>query len=356
MKSSCFHLLWMIIPVITSCITTNNYRTIKLELLKPGLIATDSIRNIAIFNQNATNNDLDTFYFEDVTNKKMIKNSLVNYKDLSNTCTDAMADYLRQSGYFKSVINYRDSIYNPAYAQNITQRQKKENCINYDACIFLENINLKDRLMTSSFDFDRRVIANFPEFANSTIMETIGTSLLWSIYYKDDAPFQEYKRVDNLYYGNSVNFNLFGSNENHKKLLKNTAVHLGKSFAEELVPHWQETERLYYRSHNPKMLMAQKQMFNENYRGAAELYRQMTNNKNHNIAAKATFNMALICEMEGNLEAGIDWLTRSSNTANKFNYDHFIKCTEYINILKIRRKEIDILSRQVINTDVQEVD
>lgn len=55
---------------------------------------------------------------------------------------------------------------------------------------------------------------------------------------------------------------------------------------------------------------------------AAEIYKKETKNKNENIAAKATYNMALICEMEGNLDVAIDWLDRSNSVYKRKNYSY----------------------------------
>lgn len=354
MKNRASLLLWIILTLFTSCVTTDNFRVLRTEVYGPGLLATDSIDiidTIAIINRSYDINyvDYDTFYYKIAGKEKMVKDTMVKYEDLSNTCTDALADYLLQSGYFKAVVNYRDSMIQPLYAQKIAQRQ--QDSIYYDACIYLDFIGLKDELMPNAFYFDKAVIFSFPEFEHSTMMETVGTRLRWSIWdKKSDSP-KAYRRVDDLFYGNSVNHDLFGSEENHRKLLKNTAGSLGKSFANELIPHWQPATRIYYRSHNPLMLTAQKYLLSEKYREAAEIYRRLTNNKNKNIAAKATYNMALICETEGNLEAALDWVYRSGIKAKKFDYKHTSRCEEYRRLLQKRQIQIELINKQANYND-----
>lgn len=349
MKNRKLLLLWMILLLFTSCITTDNFRIIKAELFAPGLLAIDSIDTVAIFDSSYDYNTLrlDTFYYELVDKEKMVKDTLVKYKDLSNTCTDAMADYLLNSGYFKAVINFRDSLCHPLYSQAIVQRL--QNRMNYDACIFLDFFGLQDELMTNSCYFDAVVIDNFPEFENSSMMETVGTRLLWSIVLKNDSSKYSYRRFDNLFYGNSINQDLFGNDASHRKLLKNTAGTLGESFANELVPHWQMANRIYYRSNNPQMLTAQKKLLSGDYTGAAEIYRLLTKNKNQNIAAKAAFNMALICEIEGSLDASLDWLSRLANVTNKYDFSHFSRCEKYIALIKKRQKEVEVMNQSIKN-------
>lgn len=341
-------LLWIIFLLLTSCITTNNFRVTKAEFYQKGILATDSIDTIAVFNHDYYAPQIDTFYYLDAAKEKMVKDTLVNFRVLSNTCVDGLADFLRNSGYFKAVINYRDSLDYPAYAQTIGLRQKKQNKLDYDACVFLDYMSLRDELMTNSYYFDNQVIASFPEFENSTMMETVGTWLRWRIVFRNDSSKHSYRRMDNLFYGNSVDYNLFGSDENHRKLLKNTATSSGESFANELLPHWQWGQRVYYHSGNPRMIEAEKKLQSEDYLGAAEIYRRLTDSKNKNIAAKATYNMALICEIEENLEAALDWLHQSEMVAKKYDYQHAARCEEYIAQIKKRQKEIEALNDQFI--------
>lgn len=351
MRNKDLLLLWIIFLLLTSCITTNNFRVTKAKFFQKGILATDSIDTIAVFNHDYNAPGADTFYYTDVAKEKIVKDTLVKLKELSNTCTDALADYLRNSGYFKAVINFRDSLEHPTYAQIIALRQKNQNRMEYDACVFLDYMSLRDELMTNSYYFEDQVIASFPEFENSTMMETVGTWLRWRIVYKKDSSKHSYRRMDNLFYGNSVNYNLFGSDENHRMLLINSAGSIGESFANELLPHFQWDYRVYYHSQNPKMLNAEKKMLLEDYKGAAEIYRPLTDNKNKNIAAKASYNMALICEIEGSLDASLDWLDHSEKVAKAYAYEHASRCQQYIESIKKRQKEIETLDQQLRNQE-----
>lgn len=339
---------------LTACTTTYNMHSLQLEMMKPGLLALDSMGTIAIFNRDSNYRDCDTFFYVNIAKKKIIRDSLIKYKDLQKTCTDALTEYLINSGYFKRVINHGDSLNNPYFAEDISSRQKKENIMDrmdYDAFIFLDYFELKNDLLANSYHFDDEVIANYPEFENSTMMETVYTLLYWSVSYPGDSSKHEYKRPDNLFYGDSVHPYFFGSEEKHREMISNAAQSLGESFAAELVPHWEKMERMYYLSHNPRMLLAEKYLLSENYLKAAEIYRPLTNNKNPHIAAKASYNMALICEMEGNLDAALDWLNQSTNVFQTKAYVHKMHCKNYNTILDKRKEDMATLEKQVKNNE-----
>lgn len=340
--------------ILTACTTTYKIHSLQLEIMEPGLLTGDTIDTIAIINRESYYSDSDTFFYVNIAKEKLIWDNLIKYKDLQKICTDTLAEYLMQSGNFKRVISYRDSLNNPAYAEGIAKSRKKENCTNntsYDACIFLDDFVLMADLFTKSYLFDNDVIANFPEFKNSTMMETVYTLLYWSISYPGDSAKHEYKRPENLFYGNSVYPYFFGSEENHRKLIKNAAQSLGLSFASELLPHLGIVDRVYYHSRNPRMLLAEKNLLSNNYREAAETYRSLTNNKNPNIAAKACFNMALICEMEENMDAALEWLNQSTNVFQTKAYVHKMHCNNYNTILVKRKEDLVLLEKQVKRYD-----
>ncbi|HET6558317.1 MAG TPA: DUF6340 family protein [Prolixibacteraceae bacterium] len=338
--------------ILTACTTTYKTHSLQVEMMKPGLLAADSMGTIAIFNRDSNYNNCDTFFYVNIAKRKIIWDSLIKYKDLQETCLDTLAEYLKKSGYFKRVINYGDSLNNPAFAEDMANPQKKENGTNsmgYDACIFLDDFVLMADLFTNNYYFDNDVIANFPEFKNSTSMETVYTFLKWSISYPGDSSKHEYKRPDNLFYGNAVNPNYFGNEENHRKLINNAALSRGESFASELIPHLDVVERIYYHSQNPRMLLAEKNLLSENYLEAAEIYRLLTDNKNPHIVAKASYNMAFICEMEGNMDAALDWLNQSTNVFQTKAYVHKMHCTDYNTILAKRKEDIIQLEKQIRN-------
>jgi len=132
-------------------------------------------------------------------------------------------------------------------------------------------------------------------------------------------------------------------------LLKNAAEYLGQSFASKLIPSWMPVERMYYKSGNIEMLKAEKLALHNDWLKAAEIWNRMTTNKNDVMAAKAKFNMALACEIEGKPDLAIEWLIRSYNGLKKENMEHRLNCQRYVNVLAMRKKDIVRLGKQMRN-------
>jgi len=120
----------------------------------------------------------------------------------------------------------------------------------------------------------------------------------------------------------------------------------GNQFAEFLIPHWIGVERLYYRSGQIDLKKTDAMVAEGKWLEAAEIWRKHVNNPNKNIAAKCKFNMALACEMQGQLDAAIDWAVQSYHVFGQKNPVHEQNSLEYINILNQRKLDIKRIEYQ----------
>lgn len=351
--TSKFSLILLIATLgLSSCVTTYNMSSIQVELLKPAIFAMpDSIDTIAIFKRDFYQSDTARFSYFDVDKNKVISDTNIRYSDLSNKCTTALAEYLDSEGYFLKVINYNDSMNHFfSKADSLISYPELHKKIGADIFVFLDYFQLEDEL-TNNIDvyFKPFLVDLFPEFKKSSKIESVKANLLWTITFKGDSAFYLIRQPDNLHYGNSVTPELFGNDHKHLLLLQNISIYLGKDFASRIIPSWLEVERTYYKSNNVDMLKAEEHFLKGEWLKAAEIYNRETKNKNRNIAAKARYNMALVCEMEGKPDAAIDWLVLSYSAYKNKNPNmvHKSNCQQYINILALRKKEIARLDNQV---------
>ena len=126
---------------------------------------------------------------------------------------------------------------------------------------------------------------------------------------------------------------------------QDASKYLGKSFGTKIIPSWVQIDRMYYHSKNPEMIKAEKFAKNQDWLDAAEIWNKQTKNKNQEIAAKACYNMALACEMDGKHDLAIDWLNHKILT--KYNEQYEINCERYIRVLTLRKYEIEELEKQI---------
>lgn len=82
---------------------------------------------------------------------------------------------------------------------------------------------------------------------------------------------------------------------------------LGRSYAHSVLPYWTRVTRDYYVRGTNDFKTAKRRAQTGNWEGAAELWPTQTGNPDRKIAGRAAYNMAIISEIRGDLDAAIDW-------------------------------------------------
>jgi len=70
---------------------------------------------------------------------------------------------------------------------------------------------------------------------------------------------------------------------------------------------------------------------------AAKIWKANISNSNKSIAAKSMFNLGLACEMEGDIDAAIDWVVQSFQVFKQKNVMNAENCQDYLRILATRK-------------------
>jgi len=266
----------------------------------------------------------------------MVKDTSIKYADLSDTCVNELVNYFEEENYFRKVINYGDSLNFLLNAPgSIATRDELFEKTKADVCIFLDYFHLN-----TTFN---------GYFPNPYVTKA---NLIWTVAFKTDSLVYSYNLADTLFY--DLEQVLAYSKYKDKilgQLINNSSKYLGRSFGTKVIPSWMPVERIYYKSRNTEMIKAEKYALNQDWLKAAEIWNRETKNKNDKIKAKACYNMALACEMEGKPDAAIDWLVKSYSSLGKNNEEHKANCQRYVTVLALRKKEIERLEKQVKNQE-----
>jgi len=329
-------------------------KTLHIELMHPGILCIPREQTVAVVNRDLLKTDTCTFrysngilkvedYSEDNSSfhseeihYETKKDTSLKYKNLADTCVHTLSGYFKEMGYFCQVVEPNDSSYQLITVPGkIETREELFKRTKTDVCIFLDFFKLK-----TTYSKDQSI----PFQTNA--------KLLWTVVFKSDSLAYSYNQVDTLFYDRKQ---LASYGRNKDKILSyfvnNSSIYLGNSFGTKMIPTWIPAERAYYKSKNTEMLKAEKYAKNNNWLMAAEIWNRETKNKNDKIKAKACYNMALACEMEGKPDAAIGWLVLSYSSLKKKNEGHEYNCQHYVNVLALRKKEIERLAEQVKRTE-----
>lgn len=332
MKSSSIILLTFSLFIFNSCLISDSVRTFEIEILKPGIINFEkNIDSIAIINRTLYNTENNNFKYSEGIN--LMVNSKIKYSELSSQSIESLANNLNKSSYFKDVKIFNDSLYRNLEMLNAFKDPSELfKVTNSDLWIFLDIFNIQNSHINYIDDFFR-----------------LTAELRWIFVIKNDSNSYVYNQKDTLTF-TDIDFD-------KSKISKNKYLHpsffaadyLGKFCAGKIVPSWLKVERMYYHSKNVKMLEAEKFSKRNMWINAAEIWNRESKNKNKKIALKASYNMALACEMQGKNDLAIEWLVKSFEISENKYPEHYINCTKYVAILTLRNRENSILEKQFRN-------
>jgi tetratricopeptide (TPR) repeat protein len=130
---------------------------------------------------------------------------------------------------------------------------------------------------------------------------------------------------------------------NRKEALKDLSNKTGHEYALRLIPYWIRVSREYYVKGTDNFTIGKRKALTGNWQGAAELWKKETTSSSSKIAGRACYNMAIICEINGELDTAIEWAQKSyENYGNRL-------ALKYVNILKNRKENDNVVKYQQEN-------
>jgi hypothetical protein len=125
-----------------------------------------------------------------------------------------------------------------------------------------------------------------------------------------------------------------------KQEILNASGRIGQSYTSRLFPYQERVGRSYYAKGSKNLEKAKRRAETGDWNGASELWEQDVNSTKSKVAGRAHYNMAIINEINGEIEKAIDWASRS--------YSEFKdkKGLDYVRILQDRLKSREELQYQ----------
>jgi hypothetical protein len=188
-------------------------------------------------------------------------------------------------------------------------------------------------------------LGNIPGIEHhANMLTTVKTG--WRIY--DPAQrviLDEYPLATNITFsGKGVNpVAAAGAIMNRQEALKEVSGQAGQEYARRLIPFWIRVSRDYYVRGTENFKIAKRKAQTGNWEGAAELWKKETSAASSKVAGRACYNMAIICEINGDLDLAIQWAQKAYE-----NYNNHL-ALHYVNILKHRKENDEVLKYQQQN-------
>lgn len=127
-----------------------------------------------------------------------------------------------------------------------------------------------------------------------------------------------------------------------KDAVKQVGNRAGTAYAYRVMPSWLRVSRLYFTRGNRMFKLARRKAEGRNWDGAGDIWYEQTTSAKRKVAGRACYNMAIISEINGDLDEAIKWAQQSYAEYN-------IKLAlKYIRVLEDRKYRKKILEEQQV--------
>jgi hypothetical protein len=124
--------------------------------------------------------------------------------------------------------------------------------------------------------------------------------------------------------------------------VKDVSTQAGQAYAARILPYWIRVSRDYFVRGDDNFQIAMRKARSGNWDGAGEIWKQETKNVQGKLAGRACYNMAIISEINGDLDGAIQWAQKSYE-------DYRIHLAlDYLNILRYRKRQNELLKSQSV--------
>jgi len=125
-----------------------------------------------------------------------------------------------------------------------------------------------------------------------------------------------------------------------KEAVKQAGNDAGQVYASRIVPYSIRVSRYYYVRANGNFIVAKRMAQTGNWDGAGKIWQQETNNPSGKAAGRACYNMAIISEINGDVDGAIQWAQKAYEVYG------LRLALGYVNVLRNRQNENELLKTQ----------
>ncbi len=260
-----------------------------------------------------------------------------------------LADELMKNNRFSSVKaldkldlrSYGVGVFPSSLPWDTVERICREN--NSDVLFSLELFDAESKVNYKASSTDlKTIINNIPAIQQQVSMTTL-VKTGWRIYDPSSRSIlDEYiLSRDLVFSGRGVSPVEAGSALiGRKEAVKQVGNKAGQAYAYRIVPYSMRVSRYYYVRGDGNFIIARRMAQTGNWDGAARIWQQETTSASRKAAGRACYNMAIISEINGDLDGAIQWAQKSYE-----NYNNRLALS-YVNVLRNRQSDNAVLKSQ----------
>lgn len=333
--------------MLASCSTASH----QMKILKPGTITLPAeIKQLGIVNRSlpAKGEGFNNFLEGLVTGE-----SIAADREGSGECLRGLAAGLNQAPRFTGVVIEGVDLRGTGtreWPEFLDWNQVDELCERFrvDALIVLENFDSDIELRKSSADVERIINKKKVTVKENAADLQLNVRSGWTIYKPAGR-----QVIDRNAFTDEMRWSATGDTPEEvlrklpskRKAINESGYFSGGQYAIRISPTWIFVTRSYYRKANDEFKVAAKNVRDDKWNEAIIIWKRFVNDPDPKVAGRATFNMAIASEVEGNLEMALEWARRARDL-------HGLKSAgSYISLLEMRIYEQGKLNEQMQETE-----
>lgn len=325
------------IPIIATVLLLVSCKTneLYLNVVEPAPVQIpDAVKNAGIINRYLPTDETKVI---DAIDKTLSLEGKNLDRDGAAEAVNGLADELKGNVRFSSVEVIDDIKFKTSAVQNFPAPLKWEIVEmicgekSVDALFALERYDTDTKINYSSQKVDIQTpLGKIPGIEHHVDMETI-VKTGWRIYYPSTRTILDE-------YGNSKSIVFSGKGVNpivaassligRKEAVNQVSSKAGHEYAMRILPYQIRVTREYYVKGTNNFKIAQRKAQVGKWDEAGELWEKETKNSSGKIAGRACYNMAIINEINGNIDAALGWAQKSYEDYNNKLGLHYVRILE----------------------------
>lgn len=310
-----------------------NYETLTIQNVQHAKNELSSdIQSITLMNRSMSNQFQDYpedslqqyFYRRNFQLSKIVLDSLA-----SDTCLRALAALMFESNRYDVVVpverNLRREISYEQMPDLLSKSEVQDICtrFNTDALMVLERFFTKSM---ADFSEQRFETSNGPMRSYNATLD-LKYHAFFRVYTPKDPVLVKEINVNDTIYWESDDITLerlFEKLPSVKNALISAGIKAALDADSQISPSWIDEKRVYFLL-DKKNDQGKKFMESNDFLQAEKYWQGFAQSKNKNIRSKAEFNLALISELNGDLDKAIEYGLKSFYSQYRFQTEHYLK-------------------------------
>ncbi|MFH1118277.1 MAG: DUF6340 family protein [Bacteroidota bacterium] len=329
--------------ILCSCSTASH----QMQILKPATITLPSeIKQVGIINRSLPGKGQG---FNNFLEGLVTGESIAADREGSMECLQGLAAGLNQAPRFNAVVIEGVDLRGTGtrdWPEFLDWTEVGELCTRFrvDALIALETFDSDIDLHKSSADVERMVnkkkVTVKEYYADLRMDVTSG----WTIYKPDGQQI-----IDRNAFTDVMKWSESGDSPDEvlrklpakRRAINESGNYSGKQYAVRISPSWVTESRSYFRKANDEFKVAGKCVKQDRWNEAIAIWKKYALDTNPVVAGRACYNMAVACEVDGNLTLALEWATRA------WQQHRLKKALGYISLIEKRIKQQARLDEQM---------